>query len=133
MLIKLLNIEKRGSITVAECETGIGVFRGIWRSRQIKPVPGSTYRAELTLADISCDEVTKHSSGEEPFVYLQGDGVRFTAICEEYDGEVYFLRFAEDWLQMLYIEEDEQHFAADDVLSFKLSCEQVEVYPYSLP
>jgi hypothetical protein len=132
MLIKLLNIEKRGNVAVTECETDIGVFKGIWRSRQIKPVIGSTYHAELTLADISCDEVTKCSFGEKPSVYLLDEGVRLTAICEGYDGEVYFLRFADDWLQMLYIEEDNQHFATDDVLSFKLSCEQVEIYPYSL-
>ncbi|WP_295088286.1 hypothetical protein [Ruminococcus sp.] len=132
MRIKLLNIEKHGGITVAECETSIGVFKGIWRSRQIKPLIGNIYQAELTLADIACEEVKKCSSAENPCLYLQGDEVRFIAICEEFDGEVYFLRFADDWLQMLFIEKDDKHFAANDVLSFEMSWEQVEVYPYSL-
>ncbi len=132
MRIKLLNIEKRGSIIVTECETNIGVFKGIWRSRQIKPVLGNTYHVELTLADIAYDEVSKCNSTEKPCFYTQGDNVRFIAVCEEFDGEVYFLRFADDSLQMLYIEEKEQHFVSNDVLSFEMRDDQVEIYPYSL-
>ena len=134
MRIKVIGIVQKKDLTVVGCETDIGICHGVWRSRKIKAVPDKTYAAEFTLADISCEDVTKCGDDctDSAGVYMSDDTVCFRGVCEDYDGEVYYIRFADDWLQMLYIEEDEQHFRPGDMLFFRLRYDRVEIYPYEL-
>ena len=58
--------------------------------------------------------------------------VFFTGICEDYDGEIHYIRFAGDWLQMIYIEKNSHGINIGDNISFKLNYNQVEIYPYDI-
>ena len=129
MRIKVISIFERNNIIVVECESSLGIFKGVWKSKTIRPCLNTSYSVEFTLADISYDEV-EVSNAECVSVYSVDESVYFKGICDDYDGEIYYIRFADDWLQMLYIEEEKQHFNIADTISFCLKTEQVEIYAY---
>ncbi|MDE7094511.1 MAG: hypothetical protein K2O52_06340, partial [Oscillospiraceae bacterium] len=56
----------------------------------------------------------------------------FAGICEDYDGEVYYIRFEDDWLEMLCIEEDSQTVHVDDNILFWIDYHQVLIFPYDM-
>ena len=133
MQIIINNVEHQGDNIVVNCDLGIGILKGIWKGEN-PPILNSCYYVEFTLADIESNQTKVLPKNQEcaTFVNLQNDEVLFVGICENYDGEVYYIRFEDDWLQMLYIEESNQSIYVGDNLLFWMDYHQVLIYPYDI-
>lgn len=119
-----------GNIIVT-CNSGIGRIKGIWCGKN-PPVPDSAYHVEFTLADIDCGNISVlHGNDSGISVSVKNDTILFSGICEDYDGEIYYIRFSCDWLQMIYIDGN-AHINNGDNILFKLNYNQIAIYPYDI-
>ena len=50
-------------------------------------------------------------------------------MCEEID-DVYVIRFAIDWIEMISIENDDFKIKKGDAISFSLNYDRIGIYPY---
>lgn len=128
MRIIITAIENTENNIIVNCNTNIGILKGIWRGRNT-PFQNYVYHVEFTLADIDC---VLPENKEDISVSLKNDTVFFNGICEDYDGEIHYIRFAHDWLQMIYIEENGEKINIRDNVSFTLNYNQIEIYPYDI-
>lgn len=132
MKIIVNSIEHHGNNIIVICDSGIGTIKGIWCGRN-SPLLNSVYHVEFTLADIDCKYIKVLPENKKCVSFsLKNDKVFFTGICEDYDGEIYYIRFADDCLQMIYIEESGQGINIGNNISFELNYNQVEIYPYDI-
>lgn len=130
MRIIITVIENMENNIIVNCNTNIGILKGIWRGRNT-PFLNSVYHVEFALADIDYVDVLSENK-EDISVSLKNDTVFFNGICEDYDGEIHYIRFAHDWLQMIYIEENGQEINSRDNISFTLNYNQIEIFPYDI-
>ncbi|MDE7364531.1 MAG: hypothetical protein K2N27_06565, partial [Ruminococcus sp.] len=119
MRIIITSIENMKNNIIVNCSTNIGILKGFWKGKN-SPFLNSVYHVEFTLADIDCIDVLPKNK-EDISVSLKNDAVFFNGICEDYDGEIHYIRFAYDWLQMIYIEENGEKINIGDNISFKLN------------
>lgn len=128
----------RMTITNIECEneciyvignTYIGNIKGQWCFKE-KPVLGETYFFELNIGDLDRKEISVIV--DEQFcssVDFNDNRVQFKGICEEID-DVYVIRFSDDWIEMISIDNDDFSIRIGDAVSFSISYDCVGIYPY---
>lgn len=132
MRIIINTIEYQGDNIIVSCDLGIGILKGIWKGRNL-PVLNFNYYVEFTLNDIDSEHLKVLTKNQEHiFVSFKNDKVFFTGICENYDGEVHYIRLEDDWLQMIYIEGNNQSVNVGDNLLFWMDYRQVMIYPYDV-
>lgn len=129
MRIIVNKIEHINDNIIVICNSGIGTIKGIWRGKN--PPMNSVYHVEFTLADIDCGHIKVLSENKDDIsVSLKNDTVFFKGICKDYDGEIHYIRFAADWLQMIYIDGNNQEINIGDNILFELNYSQIEIFPY---
>ncbi len=130
MRIIVNKTEHIGGNIIVTCNSGIGTIKGIWCGKN--PPANSVYHVEFTLADIDCEHIKILSENKGGIsVSLKNDIVFFKGICEDYDGEIHYIRFTGDWLQMIYIDGNAHVNIGDNIL-FELNYNQIEIYPYDI-
>ena len=129
MRMIITKIENRNKCTYVTGDTGIGIVRGIWHHRE-PPIWGEIYFFELDIEEFDRSEVTVFYE-ETPFtsVHYHGGKVKFVGMCENID-DIYVIRFAEDWIEMVSLKNDDYSIKKGDFVSFTLSCEYIGIYPY---
>ncbi|MDE5737731.1 MAG: hypothetical protein K2H93_05130 [Oscillospiraceae bacterium] len=133
MRISVTAIEQQEENIIVICDLGIGMLKGIWKGKKL-PVLNASYYVEFTLDDINYKHVKiLPKSQEDISVTIKNNTIFFAGICEDYDGEVYYIRFEDDWLEMLCIEEDSQTVHVDDNILFWIDYHQVLIFPYDMP
>ena len=130
MRIIITEIENIKNNIIVNCNTNIGTLKGIWRGRNA-PFLKVVYYVEFALSNVDCVNVLPENK-EDISVSLKNDIIFFRGICEDYDSEINYIRFAEDWLQMIYIEENSQVINIGDNISFTLNYNQIEIFPYDI-
>ncbi len=129
ILIKNIEYEESGIITT--CNTEIGDIKGVWRGKTT-PVINSICHIELNLQTIQSDQINVlHKSQDVPKVYCCNNCVFFKGICEDFD-EVYFIRFMQDWLEMLDFPSIENIIDIGDTVLFWTNYRNIGIYPYDM-
>ena len=129
MRMTIINIEYKNERIYVIGNTGIGNIKGQWRFKE-KPVLGETYFFELNIGDLDQKEISVIV--DEQFcssVDFHDDRVQFKGICEEID-DVYVIRFSDDWIEMISIENDDFSIKTGDAVSFSICYDRVDIYPY---
>ncbi len=129
MLFFVDKLEYRETFIIVTGRTSIGTIKGIWKHIK-EPVVEKSYCIELSI----CNPKEVKASKENCFfsVYLDNEDVIFTGLCEDIDDEVYYLRFAADWLDMLDIEAIIPRKNKGDYISFSANWHDIGIYPYDL-
>lgn len=110
-------------------EGSIGNIKGKWCYKE-KPILGETYFFELNIDEFERNEITILSDEQfSPSVCFRDECVKFKGICEEID-DVYVIRFAIDWIEMISIENDDFKIKKGDAISFSLNYDRIGIYPY---
>lgn len=109
--------------------TDIEAVKGIWRHRE-PPMAEQIYFFELNIDQIDRREIFV-IQGERPraSVHCHDGYVTFEGVCEEID-DVYVIRFAEDWIEMVSVSNDDFTIKKGDFLSFSQGVEKIGIYPY---
>lgn len=123
-------IEYQGEFPTVTGKTAVGTVKGIWKYIKA-PVVGKNYRVELDVA--YPEEVCASEKGQLfPSVYLDNGKVIFTCVCEDSDSEVYYLRFDNDWIEMLDIDIITSGKKKGDYIIFSADYNNIGIYPYEL-
>lgn len=127
MIIKeIVNIDK---CTYIIGSTDIGNIKGIWKYSE-SPILNGSYFFELNIGKINrhvISIVNHYNLGS--CVSSDGKQVSFRGICEEI-GDVYIVRFAPDWIEMIEVKNDDFTIHKNDAISFSINCDVISVYPY---
>lgn len=109
----------------------IGQIRGVWQGKT-SPIVNDICHIELDIKNIYSNQVKVLHLGVHDVtkVCCSYDEVVFKGICEEYDGEVYYIRFMIDWLEMLDIEGFNDIINIGDTVLFQTNFENIGIYPY---
>lgn len=130
MRIYITNIEHEDSEIYVTCESTIGNLKGKWCDKVSLPVLQRNYHCELTIREIERSEIAIIPEGI-PSVHYENGKVVFTGICEEID-DIYVIRFAGDWLEMVDVRNDDFTIETGDMISFAIEYEAISIYPYEL-
>jgi len=125
--IESSNEMKNGEITISG-KTKIGALKGLWKSKDA-PFLNEEYDVELTLPMLYGDDISveKESLSAQALVDLD-DMLYLRGTCEGIDEDnIYIVRFDSNWIEMLEIENT--NIIVNDVISFKVNVNQVEIYP----
>lgn len=126
----IINIEYRNKNIYVTGDTGLGIVRGVWYYRD-PPIWGEMYFFELDIEELDRKEISiLYKSHPVIGVNYQGGKVNFVGVCENID-DIYTIRFAEDWIEMLSIKDDDFSITEGDFISFGVSCKNIGIYPYS--
>ncbi len=128
--MRILINEKRNinNKVIVSGTTDIGSIKGVWKSIK-EPVIGEIYSVELNIDEIPKGQVSIISNKvEQSKVYIDGEYVCFIGRCEDVD-DVHYIRFANDWLEMIEIDADDI-VKKGDYISFKQIYTFIWIYPY---
>lgn len=133
MQIIINAIEYQEEDIIVNCDLDIGMLKGIWKGKS-PPVLNSQYYVELTLDDLIPEQIKTLSRNKKYIigVSVKNDDMLFAGICEDYDGEIYYIRFECDWLEMIDIKEDAQSIYLEDNVLFWMDYHQVQIFPYDI-
>lgn len=123
-------IEYQEKLPIVMGKTRIGTIKGIWKYIKA-PIVGNMYHVELNI-DYPKEIDIPGKKELFPSVYLNGENVIFTGVCEDRDDEVYYLRFDIDWLDMLDIDMITSRKTKGDYISFSANWHDIGIYPYDL-
>lgn len=108
------------------------ILRGGEWCDKATPVLGETYFFELNIGDLDKEEISVID--DERFcssVKFNDNQVQFKGICEEID-DVYVIRFCDDWIEMIVIENDDFSIKKGDAVAFSINYNRIEIYPYEI-
>lgn len=104
MIISNIEYENEGIYVTGN--TGIGSIKGKWCNAE-KPVQGETYFFELNIDDFDRNLISIiYDESFTPSVNYRNNCVEFKGICEAID-DIYIVRFAIDWIEMIAIKNDD--------------------------
>lgn len=129
MRMIITNIEYENNRIYVTGDTGIGNIKGEWCYKET-PIVGETYFFELSIGDLDKNQISVIC--DEPFcsgVCFSDVQVQFKGICEEID-DVYVIRFSDDWIEMISIEDDDFSIKKGDAVSFSIGYDRIGIYPY---
>lgn len=129
MRIIIKKIGYENNMTVVEGITNIGTIKGIWKDKDA-PVLGNIYFVELNIGELHKNHVSIISDRiEQSRVYLKDEMVFFIGWCEDID-DVYFIRFTDDWIEMIEIVDNDIAIKKDDGILFRQKYDLIWIYPY---
>ncbi len=129
MRMIITNIERNDKNIYVTGDTSVGNIKGCWCHNE-EPILEETYFFELSIGEIDIREISIFH--EEEFcssVSLCDTQVLFRGVCEEID-DVYVIRFAEDWIEMILIKNDDFSIKKGDCISFSMGYDSIGIYPY---
>ena len=112
-------VDYSNDITIVTGVTEIGSIKGIWKFNEF-PGIGELNKNQVSIA---CKEAL------HPTVHLNEEFVSFLGMCEDIE-DVYYIRFAKDWLEMIEIGDDDTGINKGDYVSFVQKYDLIWIYPY---
>ncbi|MCM1127901.1 MAG: hypothetical protein NC429_15700 [Lachnospiraceae bacterium] len=129
MRMVITNIERNEKSIYVIGDTSVGRIKGRWCHNE-EPILEETYFFELSISEIDRSKISifrdEEFSGSVNLCDMQ---VLFKGVCEEID-DVYVIRFAKDWIEMITIENDDFSIKKGDGISFLISYDNIWIYPY---
>lgn len=137
MKIQIKSIQKTENGLMVECLTIIGIVKGIWKGSE-EIVIGNNYHVELSIHHPdNLQDITDRPYNEYPEerirVFTDKNTVTFCGIIELKDEDVYYIRYASDWLDMIEIPENAPQIPVDHYIEFCVDAENILIYPYEMP
>ncbi len=126
MKFEVAKIEYENDKIIVTGTTEIGKIKGVWKYRE-QPVVKCAYFIELSyekFEKISQSQVHNFSTS------LCDDMVEFNCQVEDIDEDVYYVRLAMDWLDMVEIESNCVQLNKGSFASFTVKYEDIWIYPY---
>ncbi|MCI8533179.1 MAG: hypothetical protein HFI18_11760 [Lachnospiraceae bacterium] len=120
-------IEYENDKIIVTGTTEIGKFKGVWKYRE-QPVVKYTY-----FIEVSYEKFEKKISQSPAYNFstsICDDMVVFNCQVEDIDEDVYYVRFAADWLDMVEIESNCVLLDKGSFASFTVRYEDIWIYPY---
>ena len=131
MRMTVTNIEYENSRVYVIGDTSIGNLKGEWCDKKI-PILGETYFFELSIDDLDKKEILVIDNKQFcSSVNFSDNQVQFKGICEEID-DVYVIRFCDDWIEMIVIENDNFLIKKGGAVAFSISYDRIGIYPYEV-
>ena len=122
-------VDYSNDITIVTGVTEIGSIKGIWKFNEF-PVIGKAYLIELGIGELNKNQVSiACKEALHPTVHLNEEFVSFLGMCEDIE-DVYYIRFAKDWLEMIEIGDDDTCINKGDYVSFVQKYDLIWIYPY---
>lgn len=109
--------------------TEIGIIKGIWKSNEM-PILLNKYSVELTFKMFEKQISIEYEEEIYAEIWAIDNTVHFHGICEDLDEDVYYVRFATDWLDMIEIPESNTEIKKGNHISFSAKYENIWIYPY---
>lgn len=129
MKMVISNIECEKDCVYVTGNTSIGSIKGKWCDKE-NPILGETYFFELNIDEFDRNKISILSDEQfRPSVYFRDKYVKFRGICEAID-DIYIIRFAIDWIEMISIENDDFTIKKGDAVLFSLDYDCIDIYPY---
>lgn len=129
MRMSISNIEYENECIYVTGNTSIGSIKGKWCYKEA-PILGETYFFELSIDEFDRNEISILCDEQfSPSVYFRDKCVEFKGICEEVD-DIYVVRLAIDWIEVISIENDDLTIKKGDAISFSLNYDCIGIYPY---
>lgn len=137
MLIQIKSIQETENGLMVECLTNIGILKGIWKENE-EIVIGNAYHVELSIDNPdNLQDITGKTYNEYPeeriYVFTNNNKVTFCGIVESKDEDVYYIRYASDWLDMIEIPKNAPQIPVDHYIEFCVDAENILIYPYEMP
>lgn len=137
MKIQIKSIQKTENGLMVECLTIIGIVKGIWKGSE-EIVIGNNYHVELSIHHPdNLEDITDRPYDEYPEerirVFTDKNTVTFCGIIESKDEDVYYIRYASDWLDMIEIPENAPQIPVDHYIEICADAENILIYPYEMP
>ena len=120
-------IESENDKIIVTGTTEIGKIKGVWKYRE-QPVVKHTYFIELSY--LKFEKKISQSQEHSFSTTICDDMVVFNCQVEDIDEDVYYVRFAMDWLDMIEIESNCVQLNQGSFASFTVRCEDICIYPY---
>ena len=129
MKMVINEIKCENNTSVAEGITAIGIIKGIWKDKTI-PTLGNTYSVELNIKELYKNNVSILSNKvDQSKVYVKDKMVFFIGWCEDVD-DVYFIRFTDDWIEMIEFDDKDIDIKKGDCILFYQRYDSISIYPY---
>jgi len=129
MRMIIVNIEYKNDCIFVVGNTSIGSIKGRWCYSE-KPIIGETYFFELLIDEVDRNEISiLYNQIFKPSVSYIDDKVKFKGICEEVD-DIYVVRFAIDWIEMISVKNDDFTIREGDKIEYLLNYKCIGIYPY---
>lgn len=109
--------------------TNIGIVKGIWKSKE-RPILCKHYSVEMDYREFERQISIEQSQNVYTEICQIDNTVHFCGKCEDMDEDVYYIRFAVDWLDMVEIPEGEVELKQGDFVSFSVKFDSIWIYPY---
>lgn len=131
MKLIITGIENKNDNVYVTGNTDIGNIRGKWCYKDA-PVLEETYFFELDIEEVARDTILILRDEKFcPSVCVKNEQVEFKGICEQID-DIYVVRFATDWIEMISVKDDDFSIKKGDAIAFSVSCNEIGVYPYTI-
>ena len=103
-----------------------------------KTLIGNTYNVELDIIKYyNLKDVSNRSYNEYPeeriCVFTDNNKVTFCGIVKSKDEDVYYIRYASDWIDMIEIPENSPQIPVDHYIEFCADADNILIYPYEMP
>lgn len=120
-------IEYENDKIIVTGTTEIGKLKGVWKYRE-QPVVKYTYFIELSYEKFEkkISQSPVHNFG----TFICDDMVVFNCQVEDIDEDIYYVRFATDWLDMVERESNCVQLDKGSFASFTVRYEDIWIYPY---
>lgn len=120
-------IEYENDKVIVTGTTEIGKLKGVWKYRE-QPIVKYTYFIELSYEKFEkkISQSPVHNFG----TFICDDMVVFNCQVEDIDEDIYYVRFATDWLDMVEIESNCVQIDKGSFASFMVRYEDIWIYPY---
>lgn len=127
MRLEVNQIEYEKDMIIITGTTEIGTVKGVWKYRE-QPIVNKGYFVELSYMKF---EKELHKSSTRILNTLMcEDTITLIGRVEDIDEEVYYIRFAVDWLDMVEINNSCDRINKGDFVSFSVRYNDIWIYPY---
>lgn len=127
MRLEVTKIEYEKDMIIITGATEIGTVKGVWKYRE-QPVADKGYFVELSY--MKFEKKFAQSSTHILNTLMCEDVITFNGRVEDIDEDVYYIRFATDWLDMVEISDSCGRINKGDFASFSVRYDQIWIYPY---
>ena len=120
-------IEYENDKIIVTGTTEIGKIKGVWKYRE-QPVVKYAYYIELSYKKF--EKKISQSLIHNCSTSICDDMVVFNCQIEDIDEDVYYVRLAMDWLDMIEIDSNCVQLNKGNFASFTVRYEDIWIYPY---
>ncbi len=107
--------------------TSVGEIQGVWCGKN-EPYIGEEIFFELSMKPINRRSIVIEKDEKKEVSYISPN-VLFKGMCDSVD-EIYYIRYSDDWLEMIEVEDDDYMIHEGDYVKFEVPFDEISIFPY---